>query len=266
MVLTDTGAGFTVADAILVEPHEIETLMVAADGVKFVANDAQDVIYVHADHLGAPQKMTDDGRTVIWDAAFTPFGEEDSIVGAGVNNWRFPGQYAEDETGFHYNWFRHYDPSIGRYIQSDPIGLSGGWNTYVYASASPILRVDPFGLSDKDKKYGLPKDFWDWYHGQKQKDGKGAADNLTHDEAIEEYNDWVDQGKPRGKGGKSSGGGKSRGGFMWWDFVPTGELERMLCRFNPDLSICDEHNSPIDQISYPKLPMCPANTPTPEKV
>lgn len=147
MVLTDTGTGFTVADAILVEPHEIETLMVAADGVKFVANDAQDVIYVHADHLGNPQKMTDDGRTVVSDAAFTPFGEEDSIVGAGINNWRFPGQYAEDETGFHYNWFRHYDPTIGRYIQSDPIGLEGGLNTYAYAEGNPLSLTDPQGLS-----------------------------------------------------------------------------------------------------------------------
>lgn len=117
----------------------------AADGVTFVANDAQDVIHVHADHLGAPKVMTDDSRTVIWDAAFTPFGEEDSIVGAGLNNWRFPGQYAEAETGFHYNWLRHYDPSLGRYIQTDPIGLRGGLNTYAYVVGNPIKFTDRDG-------------------------------------------------------------------------------------------------------------------------
>jgi uncharacterized protein RhaS with RHS repeats len=88
--------------------------MVAADAVKFVANDAEDVLSVHPDHLGAPQKMTNAARSVVWDAAFTPWGEEDSIIGAGVNQGRFPGQYAEEETtGLHYNWMRLYDPSPG---------------------------------------------------------------------------------------------------------------------------------------------------------
>jgi hypothetical protein len=90
VVLADTGPGYTVADAILVVPMEIGSLAVAADAVKFVANDAEDVLYVLADHLGSPQKITDAGRGIVWDAAFTPFGEEDSITGAETANWRFP--------------------------------------------------------------------------------------------------------------------------------------------------------------------------------
>jgi RHS repeat-associated protein len=61
-------------------------------------------------------------------------------------NLRFPGQQYDSVVGLHYNYFRDYDPAKGGYIQSDPIGLNGGVNTYLYAEASPIEFADPFGL------------------------------------------------------------------------------------------------------------------------
>ena len=80
-----------------------------------------------------------------------PFGanlpnENPSGLGAFAFNLRFPGQYYDQETGTHYNYFRDYDPATGRYVQSDPIGLSGGINTYGYVGASPLMYFDPDGL------------------------------------------------------------------------------------------------------------------------
>ncbi|MEM7173269.1 MAG: RHS repeat-associated core domain-containing protein, partial [Pseudomonadota bacterium] len=76
-----------------------------------------------------------------------PFGETVTDSGLDSTPIRFPGQYADAETGLHYNYFRDYDPSLGRYVTSDPIGLLGGENTYGYVGGNPGSFFDPYGLA-----------------------------------------------------------------------------------------------------------------------
>ena len=113
-----------------------------------VAKLVQDKIFsIHGDHLGTPQAMTDANGQLVWQAEFSPFGRATVKIDKESLSLRFPGQYEDAETGTHYNYYRDYNPDTGRYTTSDPIGLSGGINTYIYAMASPINLIDPLGLA-----------------------------------------------------------------------------------------------------------------------
>ncbi|MEO3430531.1 RHS repeat-associated core domain-containing protein [Pelagibius sp. CAU 1746] len=120
---------------------------VAADAIRFVGGPggATDVAYLHTDHLGTPQAMTDANAQVLWWRDQTPFGQTVTTGGFSQNPLRFPGQFADAESGLAYNYFRDYDPALGRYIQSDPIGLRGGLNTYGYVGGNPVRYVDSSG-------------------------------------------------------------------------------------------------------------------------
>jgi len=104
--------------------------------------------YYHNDHLATPQKMTGPLGVVVWSADYKPFGEATIVSTSTItNNLRFPGQYYDVETGLHYNYFRDYNPVIGRYVESDPIGTAGGKNhLFVYVGNNPITVTDPRGL------------------------------------------------------------------------------------------------------------------------
>ena len=121
---------------------------VTLDGLPLALyNAGTSMRYVHPDHLGSPQKMTNADGIVKWNLRQKPFGEVVAIGGGATQNpQRFPGQYYDAEFGLHQNRFRDYDPSLGRYLQSDPIGLAGGLNTYAYVGNNPLIRTDPLGL------------------------------------------------------------------------------------------------------------------------
>lgn len=110
---------------------------------------AGQVVYLHSDPLGTPLLGTDERGRVLWRAAHGPFGEKTAgaaDTGNVVVNLRFPGQYFDEETGTHYNYFRDYDPNSGRYLQPDPQGILGGLNVYAYAANDPTSYSDPLGL------------------------------------------------------------------------------------------------------------------------
>jgi len=108
--------------------------------------EAHKTYFYSNDHLGTPQVLTDTAGQVVWKARVEAFGKTTVEAGATVvNNLRFPGQYFDAETGMHYNYFRDYEPGIGRYLQSDPIGLEGGENLYAYGEADSINEIDPTG-------------------------------------------------------------------------------------------------------------------------
>ncbi len=146
------GAGLT-------EPgieSSLHTSAINMDAIRYVLVHRdltdRDYKYVHTDALGTPLRVTDKTGTVVWEASYDPFGRatvDEDPDGNGVHqtlNLRFPGQYYDAESGLQYNYHRDYDPADGRYLESDPIGLAGGINSYSYVGGDPIGNVDPLGL------------------------------------------------------------------------------------------------------------------------
>lgn len=128
--------------------------------------------FVHVDPLGTPIAITNAPATwnannpakVVWKASYEPFGkatvneDPDGDTATFPLNVRFPGQIEDAETGYYYNMFRYYDPSVGRYTSPDPVGQppirflssaaiwTSGVNPYAYALTNPLRLTDPLGL------------------------------------------------------------------------------------------------------------------------
>jgi len=100
------------------------------------------------DHIGSPQKMTAINGAIVWSTKYESFGKADVDINSTITNpLRFPGQYEDQEIELHYNHYRYYEASIGRYLRTDQVGIKKGENhLYIYALNNPIIFIDPFGL------------------------------------------------------------------------------------------------------------------------
>jgi len=128
--------------------------------------------YFHCDQIGIPREMTDKDGNLLWFGNYTGWGrlkEETKVTDNAYQPFRLQNQYADRETGLHYNFFRYYEPDAGRFVSQDPIGLKGGDNFYQFAPSTQnwfdptgltpsITVVDPLGLPNRRQAFNLAKD------------------------------------------------------------------------------------------------------------
>ncbi|HAS0829878.1 TPA: hypothetical protein I3313_004931 [Enterobacter hormaechei subsp. hoffmannii] len=137
------------------DPNEAWSPLARVDHLR--DQSSGEINWFNTDLNGAPLEVTDERGAVRWSGQYGSFGEvrhQSEGFSRVVNRTamahqplRYAGQYADGETGLHYNLFRYYDPQVGRFIVQDPIGLNGGnLNLYNYAP-NPLLWIDPMGLA-----------------------------------------------------------------------------------------------------------------------
>ena len=150
--LANLGAGTHTLTARATDDQGVMTTSAAV--VITVNSNVAQIYYIQTDHLNTPRLVADSTGTTVWrwDQG-EPFGND--VPNSDPNNagnafdlpLRLPGQHYDRETAIHYNTMRDYDPSVGRYVESDPIGLKGGLNTYAYVDGRPLSGIDPSGLA-----------------------------------------------------------------------------------------------------------------------
>ena len=144
--------------------------------------------------------MTDERGAVRWSGQYGSFGEvrhQSEGFSRLVNRsamahqpLRYAGQYADGETGLHYNLFRYHDPQVGRFIVQDPIGLNGGWNLYQYAP-NPLGWIDPLGLCKTESYAGgkNPNPPGQGYHNETY-----APKPVKPEDALNRWDDFLGPG------------------------------------------------------------------------
>ena len=131
------------------DPDSYEPLAQVHNWTNEDGESRQQTHYFHCDQIGIPREMTDDEGNLVWFGNYTGWGrlkEENKVTDSAYQPFRLQNQYADRETGLHYNFFRYYEPDTGRFVNQDPIGLSGGDNLYQFAP-NVQFWIDSSGLA-----------------------------------------------------------------------------------------------------------------------
>ena len=180
------------------DPNEAWSPLARVDHLR--DQNSGEINWFNTDLNGAPLEVTDERGAVRWSGQYGSFGEvrhQSEGFSRLVNRTamahqplRYAGQYADGETGLHYNLFRYYDPQVGRFIVQDPIGLNGGWNLYQYAP-NPLGWIDPLGLCKTESNAGgkNPNPPGQGYHNETY-----APKPVKPEDALNRWDDFLGPG------------------------------------------------------------------------
>ena len=132
---------------IYTDPDSYEPLALVHNRTNEEGESRQQTHYFHCDQIGIPREMTDKDGNLLWFGNYTGWGrlkEETKVTDSTYQPFRLQNQYCDAETGLHYNFFRYYEPEVGRFVNQDPIGLMGGVNFYQFAPNTQSW-IDPSG-------------------------------------------------------------------------------------------------------------------------
>lgn len=215
-------------------PESFEPLALLGATAAGATTPAGPLLYLN-DPNGAPTRLIDQSGQVMWSARYAAWGGIAQLYELRVNNpLRLQGQYADSETGLHYNRHRYFDAEIGAFVSKDPIGIEGALNPYLYGW-SALSWFDPLGLvpvkaheivSYGTKQLGLEMhhgvlDVWATHNvpGYVSRASHNPAIALTkneHDLTKKAYRDWLEKKT-----------GRRVGGLVDWSKVSRKEIDKL---------------------------------------